>query len=193
MPLIIAPSGKIGSGKNYIAENIIFKKLREKNLNVMLIAFADYLKILCYTKDKIPFGKLFYEKDTNSRRALQLRGEEERKTNPNMFVDFVDCQSRIMFDRGVDVIIILDVRYKNEAQFVKDKNGIIIRFNAPNRTENKMRIECKDNQDEILKVRNHISEVDLDDYKHFDHIVNNDYGNEDKVISQINSIVDKLQ
>lgn len=192
MPLIIAPSGKIGSGKNYIAEQLIYKKLRQKNLNVMLIAFGDYLKILCYTKDKIAYEKLFHDKDLNSRRALQLRGESERSENPDIFIDFVDCQSRVMFERGMDVIIVLDARYKNEVKFLKEKNATIIRFNSPNRTNDKIAKECDNVKEKMEIVASHTSEIDLDDYKEFDYVLNNDYGMEHEIETQIEEIVSKL-
>ncbi len=192
MTLIIAPSGKIGSGKNFIAETIIFHKLREKNLNVAMIAFADYLKILCYTKDKIPYEKLFHDKDLNSRRTLQLRGEDERRDNPNIFVDFVDCQTRIMSERGIDVTIVLDARYKNEAKFLKNKGAKIIRFNSPNRTYDKMVKECNGDEEKIKLVSSHTSEIDLDDYQHFDYVVNNDYENETNVENEVYNILNSI-
>lgn len=55
------------------------------------------------------------------------------------------------------IIIITDVRHKNEASFIKSEGGILIRVNR------------KDSE-----TSNNISEIDLDDYLNFDYIIEND-------------------
>ena len=72
--------------------------------------------------------------------------------------------------------IITDVRFPNEAEAVKERNGILIRVNRPS-------TESDDK---------HPSEVALDDYKDFDYIIQNDNSIED-LIQKVKDILIKEQ
>ena len=63
--------------------------------------------------------------------------------------------------------IITDVGYKNEADYIKNKGGILIKINRNTGYND-----------------NHISEIDLDDYDKFDYIVDNN--------GTINQLTDKM-
>lgn len=188
-PTIIALSGKIGSGKNYLAENTIFNYLRQLNKNVMVLAFADYLKMLCNVKDRILYDRLFIKKDEESRRSLQTRGMLERKENDNIFIEIIECKLRLAFERKIDIVIVPDVRFKNEFKYLKDRGAIIFRINSPRRTKDKLLQECGD-ENKASIISSHISEIDLDNCKEFNHILSNDYENEDNIIYEINTILD---
>jgi hypothetical protein len=190
-PTILAFSGKIGTGKNYLAENPVFNYLRALNKNVLIIAFADYLKMVCHVKDRILYERLFYDKDEESRRTLQTRGMLERKENDNIFIEIVDCKIRLAFDRKIDVIIISDLRFKNEFTFLKDKGAILFRINSPKRNKNKLLKECDNNENKASIISSHISEIDLDDVKEFHHYLSNDYENQDNIVKELNVILDK--
>lgn len=60
--------------------------------------------------------------------------------------------------------IITDCRFKNEAQAIKDMGGILVRIERPVNP-------IAENSGRDLK---HPSEVDLDDYEGFDHVIIND-------------------
>ena len=62
-----------------------------------------------------------------------------------------------------DFWIITDVRFKNEAEIIKKRGGIIIRLNGD---PNNSRVGDDRNM-------SHQSEIDLDDYDGFDYIYNN--------------------
>jgi hypothetical protein len=190
-PKILAFSGKIGSGKNYLAENVVFDYLRQKNKNVQIIAFADYLKMICCVKDRILYERLFYDKDEVSRRELQTRGTLERKENKDIFVEILECKIRLAFDRKTDVIIVTDLRIKNEFQFIEKMEGVTFRINAPKRTLDKMMKECGGDKNKVSIVASHMSETDLDDCKKFNHVLSNDYENEENIILQLNEILDR--
>ena len=189
MTKIIALSGKIGSGKNYISENIIFPYLRSLNLNVVMLAFADDLKVLCYSKDNVSYERLFVNKDTQSRLLLQQRGDEEKKVDNDIFIKMLDCRIKMMVDRKVDIILITDVRYKRELQFLHSKDVITIRINSPQRTINKIKEECKVVKEDMDKILNHSSETDLDNENSFYYIFNNDYENEKQIKKDILNIL----
>ncbi len=191
-PKIIGFSGKIGSGKNYISEHIIFDFLKKKGLNVSILAFADYLKISCHVEKNIPYDKLFRQKDTESRQALQNVGADKRKIDPEFFIRALDCQLRMLFDRRTDVILVCDIRHKNEMQYILNTefSTIIIRVDAPKRTHNKVMEECKGCKVEYEKIVSHTSETDLDNsYSAFNHVINNDVEYEGQVNKELEEIL----
>ena len=190
-PEIIAFSGKIGSGKNYLAENTVFNYFRKLNKNVLILAFADYLKMVCNVKDRILYERLFHDKDEESRRALQTRGMLERKENDNIFIEVMDCKIRLAFERKVDIIIISDLRFKNEFSYLKGLNSLLFRVNAPKRTKDKLLKESGGDEKKASIVSSHISEIDLDECKDFDYRLSNDYENEDNIHVEIEKILDK--
>lgn len=189
MKYIIGLSGKIGSGKNYIAEKILYNILIKKSKNVSIIAFGDYLKMMCYTYDNISYEKLFINKDEDTRKILQTRGTDARKSDDNVFIKMLDCNMKILFDRNTDVIIVTDVRFNIEVDFLKSKNSILIRINAINRTIDKMKDECGTKN--TLSISTHKSETELDNYNGFDYTINNDYDNEKNVYNILNKIIEE--
>ena len=74
---------------------------------------------------------------------------------------------------GLPNWIITDLRYKNEAKFIKNKSGILIRVNRG-----------------IDKKNTHISERDLDDYKEWDYIIDNN-GTIEELIDKVKEILIK--
>jgi dephospho-CoA kinase len=63
--------------------------------------------------------------------------------------------------------IITDVRIREEAESVLERNGLLIRINKKKLNKN--------------KYSKHITETDLDDYNKFDYVINNDGSIEDLV------------
>jgi len=191
-PMILAFSGKIGSGKNYLAEKPVYKFLREKNQNVSIIAFADYLKMVCCVKDRILYERLFHDKDEESRRALQTRGMIERKENESIFLEVMECKLRLAYDRGVDVVIISDVRFKNEFEFLHKLGAVLFRINSPKRTHDKLLKECNGDKAKMSIVASHVSETDLDECREFDCYLSNDYENETNIIEELNDLLQDI-
>ncbi len=81
---------------------------------------------------------------------------------------------RVLSERGIQRIIIGDVRFKSEAQAIKELGGQLIRVNAPQRTMQKLVQESGGDQEIINAISSHISEVELDDYQGFDLVLDND-------------------
>ncbi|MEX0595953.1 MAG: hypothetical protein WD512_05575 [Candidatus Paceibacterota bacterium] len=81
--------------------------------------------------------------------------------------------------------IISDVRFPNEAQVIKDRNGILIRIN---RTTNNSLIN-----NDIHAVTNwqHPSETSLDSYDNWDYVVENDGSLED-LLNKVRKIYEKI-
>lgn len=169
--ILIGLSGKMGVGKDYIAHNILMPYLEKKNIKTLMIAFADQIKVNTSVKHNINLFDMYDTKNENIRRSLQKEGTENGrdKYGDNIWINYVDKWTDIYSKRGIQAFIIMDVRFKNEAEYIKSKNGLLIRIEAPLR--NKERII---NEKNSLEIQKHISEIDLDDYK-FDNIINNDY------------------
>ena len=186
---IIGISGKLGSGKNYVTENIIQHLLTPKK--TLLLAFADDFKIETITKDNLSYERVFIKKDSESREKLQNRGTKEgrEKYGENIWVDTLEQWIRLYSERGIERFIILDIRFINEAELVKKLGGIIIRINAPDRTMDKYIEETNNNHDAIQRISNHISETELDNYTKFDYYVNNTKSNEKNIFNDIEKII----
>lgn len=211
MSKIIGFSGKIKSGKDTAATYLV-DLFYNNNINSYTISFGDALKeyvaalynldikllysqegkntiIPGYIKYKLQSGDNFNFEiipDNKSkllantyqvtiRDALIYHGNKLRKVNPDIWINYV--KNRINFSNLTEdaVIIIPDIRYKNEAKFVKDNNGILIRLN----------------RDASPKINNP-SEKELDHYKHFDYIIDNNYTLDD-LYAEIRLIFNKLK
>lgn len=215
-------SGKLGVGKNYVAEKIFGKKLYEKGYNVHILAFGDLVKYelgsrfkkiennLIYEMTKV-YEELFINKSAETRNKLQFYGTNfcrngenwKIKDNftmynePDIWIKGLLLQINTIlersYDNSKDIFIITDVRFKNEAEFIKKLGGKIIKIDAPIRNYNKLLSEAmktfkseKDINDYIERIKNHSSETDLDTYT-FDYVIANDINNENDM-----SIIDDL-
>lgn len=174
---IYAFSGKIGSGKNFIAEKVFSKYLHRKQTLVM--ALADDFKIDAIAKDGANRERVFgSNKDKETRRLLQHRGTEEGrdKYGENIWCNVLYEWMLMYNSRGVERFIITDVRFPNEVNFIQEIGGKVIRVNSPNRTEDSINRESG-GDDELAKlITSHPSETSLDSYDGFDFVINNDYG-----------------
>jgi len=163
---LIGISGKIGSGKSYISEKILYPAFDD----CIILSFADHMKIDLCSKENIEYERVFIKKDRESRRLLQVYGTEEGrdKYGVDIWIKVMLNWIRLFSDRGIRTIIIPDVRFKNEAQFIKDNNGTLIRVISPKRTSETYVKEG------LISSQLHISETDLDNYNDFDCVLYND-------------------
>lgn len=169
-------SGKLGVGKNYVAEKIFMKYLATKN--TVVLCFADHFKVDVVSKDKVPFDKVFVKKDEHTRKLLQLRGTEEGRNiyGADIWIRTLDTWIELLSSRGVERFIICDVRFVNEVEYIKSKGGKVIRINAIQRNIDAIERESNGNQEMFRSIQTHISETTLDNYTDFDLVLNNDYG-----------------
>lgn len=184
---VIAISGKQGSGKNFIGEQVLHKMLSEKP--TLFCSFADHFKVDAIVKDGLDREKVFGRKDEFTRVTLQRRGTEEGrdKYGENIWVDLLYEWMLLHQSRGTKRIFVLDVRFSNEIEFVKQIGGTVIRINSPKRTWDTVLKEADGDEEKALKITLHPSETSLDDYTEFDYIIDNDY--DDDAITQTRDIV----
>ncbi len=229
--LVLGISGKMGCGKNYIGENIIGKIFYDLGYTVSFLAFADLIKYeigsrieniydVCEIKNKMDknYNNLFVDKDVKTRNLLQNYGTENGRQSKNKNINdsvlYYDENIWIkglylimkniyekLYNKHKHIFIITDVRFINEANFIKSLNGSIIRVIANNRNINRINQEILKitNQHSDInvnniknKISNHQSETDLDNYN-FDFIIHNDYNDDNNIlITNINNIINHI-
>lgn len=169
--MIIGISGKIGSGKDTVA-NI----LSNMYPNVKILHFGDSLKDIISIVFNINRSildtqegkKAVYPKlGITNREILQKLGSLFRQTfYENIWIDNV--LDKITSDNIVYVIA--DVRYPNEKKAIEDAGGIVIRIERPG-----------------IPTIDHISETALDNAE-FHKVIYND-GNIEQLEFKINSLI----
>ena len=203
---IIGFSGKIGVGKNYIAENIIGKMFFDLGYVVSFLAFADLVKYELGARlqktnsiddvinsNTVNYNNLFITKTHDIRLKLQKYATEHgRNSNDKNIDDIIIYYDTNIWIKGLylmmkniyeksynkdkHIFIITDVRFINEAEFIKKLGGLIIRINSIVRNHKRLTQESSnsDNPFEmIMKISTHQSEIELDNYT-FDFIIDND-------------------
>lgn len=179
MKNIIGITGKLGSGKNYIVNNIVIPVLKriQNDHRYLEIAFADQIKINVMSKNGINYSDVYECKTQESRQLLQNEGTEIGRTlDKNIWVKYLDNWITINNSRGVCIFIISDCRFMNEFDYIKDNCGIIIKVVSHSRNDLCLLKESKNDMDILNKISTHRSECDLDNLKDddFNLIINNE-------------------
>ena len=174
---LIGLSGHMGCGKNYIAEQIIYPHFKSNN-NILIIGFGDQMKNELYARDlSLQYDDLYDHKTFETRNKLQQYGTENgrEKYHQDIWIRGLDIQIETFRRRSGEncLIIVCDVRFINEAEYIKQKGGILFRINSPNRSNNRYLKEANNDPIKYEQIKNHKSETELNDYK-FDHLINND-------------------
>jgi hypothetical protein len=173
--VLIGLVGKLGSGKDFIADNVVIPLIKESYLKM---AFADQIKINVMTKNNIQFNDVYVNKTEQSRILLQHEGTEKGRDsiNKNIWVDYLDNWIKIYKYKGIKNFIVSDVRFKNELEFIRKNKGILIKVVAPLRNHMRLTEESEGDEEVYDKIKSHISECDLDDISEteYDIIINND-------------------
>jgi cytidylate kinase len=211
MKTIIGVSGKIGTGKNYLAQKIsthlrsmgyttsegsfaqsLKQELDEiiKFLNASFKNGTDYNSHIADFSKKIKMSQKdikmlieIIEKDVKNdsavnahsrkksiRVALQRLGTEVRRSKDEDY--WVKAFHKDL--PKTDFVLVTDVRFPNEADSIKDKNGIVIRLEIPEEVIAE-RVQHRDGIQYPEDVKQHPSETSLDDYPRFDLIVGKDF------------------
>ena len=195
MKLLIGLTGKLGSGKDYIAHNLIIPIIEKLKYRYLQCAFADQIKINVMTKYNINYNDVYVNKTAQSRQLLQIEGTDiARSQDVNIWVNYINNWIKVHEMRGISVYIISDVRFKNEVEFIKEHNGIMIKVFAPQRNHNRLTQESNGDTTIYNKIKQHISECDLDEIpdNKYDVIINNDIDNNNKELEKDIQIIEKL-
>jgi hypothetical protein len=170
--VIIGLAGKMGAGKNYIAEHIIAPYIHSLHETYLIVAFGDHLKLDVLNKYRdepdITFDSVVNTKPLRVRQLLQYEGTElARAANPLVWINYLDNWIKLHHSRGVTHFIITDIRFKNEADWIRSHpfGGHVIHLDYLERTPmytDDIPLSISTHPD------HHISEHDLDDYPHYD-------------------------
>lgn len=169
--MIIGISGKIGSGKDTLANIIMTKYPLRVGEGIVKKSYAEKLKYISAYLTGIEEeltqtqeGKNTYLKEWGMTvgEFLQKMGTEGMRqgVHPNGWVLSLYADYRVEDKR---TWVITDVRFKNEAQAIRDRYGILIRIEGDP-------AKIRENSKRDLT---HLSETDLDDWKDWDVIMDN--------------------
>lgn len=175
--MIIGLMGYAQSGKDSVAEILV------NDFGYIRFAFADKVRELLYEmnpnfRDTLlqqavdKYGWDEVKQDLAVRRMLQNLGVGARKIfGQNFWVNQVIDQFKLEYSKN---IVITDVRFTNEANAIKEKNGELWRIKRPG----------------VEAVNSHFSETELNEYK-VDQTLNNG-GNLNELKSLVHNRMDFL-
>ena len=178
--MVIGISGKIKSGKSRVAKTL-FKILKKEGRQVKIKSFAQPLyevvsklydtDIKTIKKDKQKNLPIYiHTRTTNSgmvttnyRTILQIIGNTARDYgDSDIWVNALFGYENKKINNG-DYWIIDDVRYSNEAQRIRDLNGVLIRV-----------------EKDLHQPNKHIAENSLDTWGDWDLIIENNFDDKKK-------------
>jgi phosphomevalonate kinase len=180
--MIIGISGKMGSGKDYVCNNLIIPLLKKLDKCYLQVSFADQIKINVMAKSDMTFNDVYINKTTYSRKLLQQEGTEFGRNvhGKDIWVKYLDNWISLYKFRGIENFICTDVRFLNEMEYIKQKGGIVIRIVS--KTRNLQRLEFESNGDKNIMnmLQEHPSECDLDNVPDdsFDIVIENEIGSD---------------
>lgn len=134
------------------------------------------------------------EKTSRRREAFQYWGTNVRKaSNPSYWIDLL-AQEVDMIMTGGDSVVVTDVRFPDEAAYIRNNGGTLVRIEADIHVRN-ARLDARDRPGQppappwyYHHMQSHASETALDDHC-FDLIVRND---EDEVTEPVNLILEHV-
>lgn len=141
----IAVTGKMRSGKDTLA-NFFIKELHYKQL-----AFADGIKQI---------GNEFFPEIMGKgkpRKMFQVIGQSLREVDPDVWVNHLDRQLKMLQEYGVEAFIITDVRQLNEYNYVKEQGFTVIKVEAEDEIRQERIIQAGD----IFSPENFYHETEL--------------------------------
>jgi hypothetical protein len=174
-PLLIAVSGKLGSGKDYVIEHFIMTHIVG---SVTRMAFADQIKVNVASRYNVELIHcLEGQKSAELRKMLQIAGTEDGRDlyGPDIWINTLENWINLRQIRGdkLEVVLVTDCRFQNEAEWVEQHNGLLIRVNAPNRNQQALSQEANGCQKTYDSISQHASETALDSYP-FKYVIQND-------------------
>lgn len=152
---IILLSGKAGSGKNEVATII-----KDSLPKTVVTSFSKYIKLFAR---EISDWDGFDE--TKPRALLQETGDILRDISPSFLTKrfLEDCS---YYERLFDNVVVSDVRLLSEINYIKEQS----QFNIIT-----IRVNGKSKRNLSLEEKQHHTETELDNYKYFDYIINNNF------------------
>ena len=177
--MLVGIVGKARAGKDTFALMLAESLFRSTSKKYVLMAFAHELKLRVQSDFDLSYEQLWGdEKEKNdlryakrlegfssnpadywcSREILQSYGEFYRTIDYDFWVKKL---FEVIDDREYKDVIITDVRYINEADYIVKRGGILIKV-------------VRDSNNVSVRGQNHISETALDNYNDIEFTIEND-------------------
>ena len=172
MAYFIGFAGKAGSGKD-AAASAVMETLKHYSADVLHLPFAKVLKEMAMEIWDYTYEEVYVTKPPHVRKNLQRLGTEiMRSRDPGFWIRRVFEQGEAfgkdqLRGKGTPFVFVTDVRFKNEATFIKE-TGILIRIKRDTPTpENALNEEAQ----------KHASETEMDSMpdEDFDLVIENNY------------------
>jgi phosphomevalonate kinase len=177
---IIGLSGKKQSGKDTvysIASDILAPPVGR-------VGFADALKqeVSEATGFRVEFIE---EHKTEFRSLLQVWGTDFRRhfSGTEYWIEQMD-EVITSVNNKYKYLFITDVRFENEAEFIKQRGGSVIRV------ERRQQV-YKTIQEATVDIDVHVSETNMNDYSGYDYVINNN-GSEKDLQKSVRSMLETL-
>jgi hypothetical protein len=176
---LIGISGKANVGKDYVARIL-------KARGWTPFHFALHLKMDAIGKGEGTYEEVMVTKPPHVRRRLQLKGTEEGRMvyGEDIWIKTLDAWLTYFSTQWQkNSFVIPDVRFENEAEYIKSRGGILIRVISEDRLSNSKLTE---------EQKAHDSEIALDSLPddYFNGIVVNNLNTRTKdLIVQLNKIL----
>lgn len=169
---IIGLHGKAGCGKDFIASQCLNDYFK--------FALANHFKIDIVRKYLFTYEEVFDTKPAHVRHRLQQIGTEENRDifGQDTWVDAAETWLHSIYKaNNINKFVIADIRFDNEAEWIKRKGGIVIRVDS-----NRNRIGMDE------QALQHSSEAGIREDL-IDHIIINDVGTDIESLKwQVNTI-----
>jgi|TARA_B110000285_G_scaffold45756_1_gene51167 Cdc6-like AAA superfamily ATPase len=166
--LKIAISGKMGSGKTTLANEILHQFNSGYSGQSTMVSLGAAVKEVARNYFLMP-------DDVKDRSLLQQIGQQFRTIKENVWVDIMLIDVQGMADStSIELCICDDVRFENELELLQADGWMTIRLTV-DESEQKRRLECAyaDNWRTHWEHRNEISETELDNTEGFDLTLHN--------------------
>ena len=173
---LIAISGKANTGKDHVS------KLIQRIYGYYPFSFALHFKMELVGMGKVVYEDVMDTKPPHVRDMIQQRGTENGRVlhGDDIWIQTVDSWFTYFSKNwNINKFIITDIRFPNEADYVKRVGGKVFRIQSKDRLQS-----SKLNSTQL----SHISETALDSYAddYFDGIIQNNIDtNNSKLIEQI--------
>ena len=122
---LIGLHGRAGSGKDFIASNCLRDYFK--------VALANHFKIDIVRKHIFTYEEVFNTKPAHVRHRLQQIGTEEGRDvyGENVWCDALEAwMYQINKSNSIDKFVVADLRFDNEAEWVKSLGGIVIKVES---------------------------------------------------------------
>lgn len=190
---VVGWSGKLGVGKNFVAEKVFLKMMEP--VPTVILSFADQIKVNVIVQHNVDRHKCFVDKDEHTRKLMQRVGTEEGRNvyGQDIWLRYTLEWMLVHASRGIKRIIVPDVRFHNEFDFIKDLGGTMIRVNAHKRNRAACEKEASKGTGTAEQIGAHISETELDSGRTFDYTIDNDIDAPVSMFIQVRDMIRDIQ